>query len=70
MHQHINITLIACSVYFLRLYPSIAYCRSIVKIRPLNGAIDTEQGNMHSYITGNRKTQGPKPKQNKMPKYI
>ena len=55
MHQHIDITLIACSVYFLRLYPSIAYCRSIVKIRALNGAIDIIQGNLHSYITWNRK---------------
>ena len=36
MHQHINITLIACSVLYLHNDPSIAYSWSIVNIRTIN----------------------------------
>jgi hypothetical protein len=36
MHQHINITLIACSVLYLHNDPSIAYSWSIVNIRTTN----------------------------------
>ena len=38
MHQHINITLIACSVLYLHNDPSIAYSWSIVNIRTINCA--------------------------------
>ena len=40
MHQHKLITLSACSVWLITFNPSIAYNRSISKIRILIGAID------------------------------
>ena len=62
MHQLIDITLIACSVCILILYPSIAYCRSIIKIRTLNGAINNGTGTTHLSRKNIQKIQRPKPK--------
>ena len=62
MHQLIDITLIACSVSILILYPSIAYCRSIIKIRTLNGATNNGTGTTYLIRKNIQKIQRPKPK--------
>ena len=57
MHQHKLITLSACSVWLITFNPSIAYNRSIIKIRILSGALDNITGtNLYTqeHITSTR----------------